>query len=55
MAEVIIGGKIYTLYEDIPTMQANEMKKVIADMKKKEKKKMKESWKQRARMGYKKK
>ena len=57
MAQVIIGGKIYTVYEMCPHFEESEYARILMSemMKKEEKRRREADWKQRARNNYRKK
>lgn len=55
MAETIINGKVYIIYENLPTIEPNPTELLMTEMRKQEKKSREQDWKQRARKGYRKK
>lgn len=52
MAEVIINGKVYIIYENLPTIEPDKTELIITEMERREKKFREQDWKQRARKGY---
>ena len=55
MTQVIIGGKVYTIYEMCPQIVESKTELIKDTIKRKEKKSREQSWKQAARFGYRKK
>ena len=55
MGQVIINGKVYTIFEMVPTVVDNKVELIKEEMEKKEKHMRERDWKQRARYNYRKK
>lgn len=54
MSQVIMNGKVYTIFEKLPEIQPS-LNLVHEEMQRKEKKTREQDWKQMARKGYRKK
>lgn len=55
MAQVIINGQVYTIFEMAPVVMGNKVGLIKEEMRKKEKHTRERDWKQMARNNYRKK
>ncbi len=55
MGQVIINGKVYTVFEMVPVVEDSKDGLIKEEMEKKEKHMRERDWKQRARYNYRKK
>ena len=55
MAQAIINGRVYIIYENIPTVQDSNVSLLMEEMRRREKHTRERDWKRRAVTGYRKK